>query len=126
MPNSKQKNKEKMTLDKLAQMTANGFFEVEKKIDKVEMTVGKIEKRIDKVEDVIIDLKITTDRKLNSMEEKIESGINKILIVADSMASQFSDWKQENAFGAGIEQRQTEQLQNHEKRIVNVEQKLKV
>ena len=97
----KQDKKQKMTLDKLAQMTADGFGVIDKKFE-------KIDERFDRVENSITDLRITMDKRLNSVEEKTEKNMNKILIAADGMTKQFSDWKQENAFGAGIAQRQDE------------------
>src|SRR3989344_2572905 len=95
IPKSK---KEKMTLDKLAQMTADGFIEMGKRINKVEERTGRIENVVTGLKDEFNNLKSDVDKK-------IDYGINKILIVADNMAKQFSDWKQENAFGAGINKR---------------------
>jgi len=125
-------------IDKLAQMTEKGFNNLEiklkkdsdTKIDKLaQMTAHgflKVDERFERVEDTITDLKITVDKRLNSMEEKMEKSMDKMQTIADGMAIQFSNWKQENAFGAGIESRQDEQLKDHEKRIIKVEQKLEV
>ncbi len=92
----KQSEKQKMTLEKLARITANGFNELRSEfkgdINELKIEVGELKNKVDK-----------------------------IFIAADDMAKQFSTWKQENAFGAGIESRQDEQLKNHEKRIVRIE-----
>lgn len=125
--------KENMTMLKLGQMTTKGFLELGKKIDKIEKRMDVFEKRMDQIEeqikisgDSLIDVRITMDRRLNSMEEKIEKGVDRMLTVADHMTKEFSIWKQENAFGAGIESRQDDELKDHEKRIVKIEQKLEV
>lgn len=100
MQNIVKNKKGKMTMDKLAQMTANGFGELRTELK------GDID-----------GLKV----EVNELKNKIDDSVGKILIAADGMAKQFSDWKQENSFGAGIEARQDEQLQDHEVRIKKLE-----
>lgn len=92
MKNIVKNKKGEMTMDKLAQITADGFLETDKKINELK-------------EDMSI----------------LKENVNKILTVADSMAGQFAHWKQENAFGAGVDARQNEQLKNHEVRIKKLE-----
>lgn len=123
--------KENMTMLKFGQMMTKGFLELGKKIDKIEKRMDVFEKRMDRIEeqikisgDSLIDVRITMDRRLNSMEEKIEKGVDRMLVIADHMAKEFSIWKQENAFGAGVETRQDDELKDHEKRIIKIEQKI--
>lgn len=111
----KQNKKPKMTLDKLAQITADGFSEL--KNDLTNEFDNKINGLRTELKGDINELKI----EVNELKDKVEKGINKMYTLADSMASQFSDWKQENAFGAGIEQRQDERLEDHEIRIGKLE-----
>lgn len=125
--------KQKITIDKLAQMTANSFLQIDEKFEKVDERFNeidkrfeKVEERLEKIEDSMVDLRITMDRRLNSMEEKIEKGIDKMYTLADDMTKKFSHWNEENAFSAGIETRQNEELEDHEVRIVKIEQKLEV
>ncbi len=121
MKNVVKNKKTKMTIDKLARITANGFSEIKKRFNKVEGRMDKVEGRLGRVETAVTDLKITMDRRLNSIEEKIEYGIDKMQTMADGMTKQFLIWKEENAIGAGVEARQDDKLNNHEKRIVELE-----
>lgn len=113
------KNKKgKMTIDKLAQITANGFLEMDKKFDK---RFNEVDKRFNKVENAVTGLRSEFNDFKLEVNQKMDNGVNKMLVIADGMAKQFSNWKQENAFGASIEARQDEQLKDHEIRIKKFE-----
>lgn len=96
--------------EKLAQITARGFLEVNARIDKLENKFDKLEDKVDKLEDKVDELKVV-----------MEKGIDKMREIADGMAGQFMTWKEENAVGAVIQNRHEEQLNNHELRIIKLE-----
>lgn len=96
--------------EKLAQITAKGFLEVNTRIDKLENKFNKLEDKFDKLEDKVDELKVV-----------MEKGIDKMREIADGMAGQFMTWKEENAVGAVIQNRHEEQLNNHELRIIKLE-----
>lgn len=118
MQNIPKNKKGKMTIDKLAQMTAGGFSELR---NEFKGDIKKLENKIDKLDNEFIGLKGEFNGLKSEVNDKIDNGVNKMLVIADGMAKQFSDWKQENAFGAGIESRQNEQLKDHEVRIKKLE-----
>lgn len=113
-----EKKKSKFTIEKLAVAAQKGFVQLEENLT---AKMDKLEARMDNLENEMVDSRIIIDRRLNSMEQKIEKGVDKMLTYADSMAKEFTHWKQENAMGAGIDQRQEEQLQDHEVRITELE-----
>mgnify|MGYP001614628918 FL=1 len=114
-----------MTLDKLARMTANGFYELRTELKgdikglrtELKGDIGVLGNRFDGLEMEMKGLK----GEVKGLKNKVDEGVSKMLVIASGMASQFSDWKQENAFGAGIEKRQDEQLKDHEIRIKKLE-----
>lgn len=97
-------------IEKFAQITARSFEDTQNQIN-------GIKEKIDRTEDKVDELKA----EVNELKEKVDKGVDRMLTVADSIASQFAHWKQENAMGAGIDARQEEQLKDHEVRIHKLE-----
>ncbi len=116
MKKQKEKNnkEQKITINKLAQITAKGFLEVDKKISDLRT---ELKGDINGLKGGMNELK----EEVNELRAETREGVNKMLAIADGMAKQFSLWKEESAMGAAVDKRHQEQLNDHEKRIVKIE-----
>lgn len=112
----KQQKKENITknitLEKLAQITNRGFSEVNKKFLAADKRFEKIEGDITEMrgditemrggmngmQSQLTDIRIEMRQLKDSVDEKIEKGIDRMLTIADGMTKEFSTWKEENAF----------------------------
>ena len=64
--------------------------------------------------------------EINELREETKKGIDKMLTIADHMAKKYEIWQQENAIGANKDYELQKSLENHENRIIAMEQKIKV
>ena len=150
MKNKKQNNKikikkEKITLEKLAHAMTKGFSALNKKIDSqierwAKLTVKSLSEAEDRLGNKISDIEdrlggeikeIKSDIRylkgeINELREETKKGIDKMLTIADHMAKKYEIWQQENAIGANKDYELQKSLENHENRIIAMEQKIKV
>lgn len=122
-----------ITLEKLAQITNQGFSEVNKKFlaadkisKKIEGDITEMRGGMNGMQSQLTDIRVEMRQLKDSVDEKIKKGIDRMLTIADGMTKEFSIWKEENAVGSGVDTRQQEQLDDHERRIIKVEQTIKV
>ena len=118
-----QKTKDKMTIDRLAKITARGFLEMDKRFSKVDKRFDELDFRTDKKLD-------NMDKRLNNMEIKIDGLENtvkessgKMLTIADKMSKQFDVWHSENILGTRKQREHEEKIEDHEKRILKIEKR---
>lgn len=96
-----EKKNKKMTLDKLAEITQKGFEELR----------GEMNEKFDKV-----------DEKFERVDERFD----RVLDNQDQVLKRLGDLEADNTMDMVVHRRQGDKLENHEKRIVVVEEKLKV
>ena len=92
----------KMTIDKLAEITQKGFEALE---DKVENKIGGLR-----------------DELKSEMNEKFDQ----VLDNQDQVLKRLGNLESDNTMDMAVHRRQGDKLENHEERIVVVEEKLKV
>lgn len=92
----------KMTIDKLAEITQKGFEALE---DKVENKIGGLR-----------------DELKSEMNEKFDQ----VLDNQDQVLKRLDNLESDNTMDMAVHRRQGDKLENHEERIVVVEEKLKV
>ncbi len=93
-----EKEKNKMTMEKLAEMTQQGFKALE---DGLENKVGGLENRMD-------------------------GKFNKLLTGQDQILKRLEDLEADNTIDVSAHRRQEDKLENHEERIIVVEEKLEI
>ena len=104
-----EKKKDKMTLEKLAEMTQRGFRALEDGFKK------EIKKEIG-------GLRSEMNKKFDRVDEKF----NLVLNSQDQVLKRLENLETDNTMGAGASRRQEDKLENHEERIVVVEKKLEI
>ncbi len=103
-----EKKNKKMTLDKLAEITQKGFEELR----------GEMNEKFDKV-----------DEKFDKVDEKFErvdERFDQVLDNQDQVLKRLGDLEADNTMDMAVHRRQGDKLENHEKRIVVVEDKVLV
>jgi len=148
--------KEKITLEKLAHAMTKGFSALNKKIDSqierwAKLTVKSLSEAEDRLGNKISDVEDRLGNKISDIEDRLggeikeiksdirylkgeinelreetKKGIDKMLTIADHMAKKYEIWQQENAIGANKDYELQKSLENHENRIIAMEQKIKV
>ena len=148
--------KEKITLEKLAHAMTKGFSALNKKIDSqierwAKLTVKSLSEAEDRLGNKISDVEDRLGNKISDIEDRLggeikeiksdirylkgeinelreetKKGIDKMLTIADHMAKKYEIWQQENAIGANKDYELQKSLENHESRIIAMEQKIKV
>jgi len=118
-----EKKKDKMTLDKLAEMTQRGFKALEDRFKKeIKKEIGGLENklgnRIDGLENRIDGL----ENKVDGMDGKF----NRLLTGQDQILKRLGDLETDNTMDVAAHRRQEDKLENHEERIVVVEEKLEI
>ena len=98
----KKKKGIKITIDKLAVITQNGFVELE----------NKLTNRITNVE--------------NKLTKMVENKFDKILKSEDKVMGELQIMREEHAASFGLYKRIEERTWNHEKRIKRIEEKINV
>ncbi len=110
-----EKKNKKMTLDKLAEITQKGFEELRgemnEKFDKVDEKFERVDKRFKRV-----------DEKFERVDERFDQ----VLDNQDQVLKRLGDLEADNTMDMAVHRRQGDKLENHEKRIVVVEEKLKI
>ncbi len=104
----------KNEIDKLAEMMQREFGAVNNKIDKLE---NKMDGKIDKLENKM-------NGKFDKLENKMDDKFNLVLNSQDEVLKRLGDLETDNVMGAGVSRRHEDKLENHEERIVVVEEKL--
>ena len=107
-----EKKKEKMTLEKLAEMTQRGFKALENGLRKeMNEKFNLVNEKFDRV-----------DEKFDRVDEKF----NLVLNSQDQVLKRLEDLETDNTMGAGTSRQQEDKLENHEERIIVVEEELEI
>lgn len=106
---------DKMTLEKLAEMTQKGFGElrgeINEKFDKVDERFKKVDEKFEKVDERF---------------EKVDERFSQVLDNQDHILKRLDNLESDNTMDMSVHRRQGDKLENHEKRIVVVEEKVLV
>ena len=97
-------------IDELAEMTQRGFVALEDKFD------DKFNRLNNKVDE--------SQQETNKRFERVDERFRQSLGVQDKISNSLVKLETDNAIGAGVSRRQTDQLEDHEERIVVTEQQL--
>ena len=118
-------------IDKLARMAQREFeavrYEINRsgnRVDRLDNKLDKLDNKLDglnnKVDSNISGLKSETENMKSEMDEKF----NLVLNSQDRILKSLENLETDNTMGAGASRRQEDKLENHEERIVLVEEKL--
>ena len=107
------KKNEKMTIDKLAEITQKGFEEMRGEIKR---EVGGLR---GEMKDEVSDLR---DELKSEMSEKFD----KVLNGQDQILERLDNLETDNTMDSAVHRRHEDKLENHEKRIAVVENKILV
>ena len=107
-----EKKNNKMTLDKLVEMTQNGFESLKNEL-KNEMDV-----RFNKVDEKFISI----NERFNSADERF----NQVLDNQDHILKRLDNLESDNTMDTAVHRRQEDKLENHEERIITVGKKVLV
>ena len=103
-------NKKEITIDELAEMMQQGFVALE----------NKFENKFERLNNKVDGLKDEMDSKFEKVDEKFDQ----VLTGQDHILDRLTNLETDNTAGAKVSQRQTDKLENHEKRIIITEKKL--
>jgi len=103
----------KMTLDKLAEMTQRGFEALE---NKMKNEIGGLR---DEMKNEIGGLR-------DGLKSEISEKFDRILTGQDQILKRSEDLETDNTMSAAVHRRQDDKLENHEERIAVVEDKVLV
>ena len=118
-----EKKKEKMTLEKLAEMTQRGFKTLEDGLRKeIKNEVGGLR---NEMKGEMGGLKGEMGELKNRMDG-MDGKFNRLLTGQDHILKRLEDLETDNTMGAGTSRRQEDKLENHEERIVVVEEELEI
>ena len=111
-----------MTLDKLAEITQKGFEELRgemnEKFDKVDEKFERVDERFERVDEKF--------DKVDEKFEKVDERFNQVLNNQDQVLKRLDNLESDNTMDMSVHRRQGDKLENHEKRIVVVEEKVLV
>lgn len=111
-----EKEKDKMTMNKLAEMTQRGF----------KMLEGGLRKEIKKE---IGGLRNEMKGEIGGLKNRMDGmdgKFNKLLTGQDQILKRLDDLETDNTMDVAVYRRQEDKLENHEERIVVVEEKLEI
>ena len=129
-----EKKKEKMTLEKLAEMTQRGFKTLEDGLRKeIKREIGGLRNEMkgeigglrNEMKGEIGGLKGEIGELKNRMDG-MDGKFDRLLTGQDQILKRLEDLETDNTMGAGTSRRQEDKLENHEERIVVVEKTLKI
>ena len=107
----------KMTINKLAEMTQKGF---EALGDKVENEIGGLRNEMKS------ELRNEIGGLRNKLRDEMDEKFGNVLNNQDQILKRLDNLESDNTMDTAVHRRQGDKLENHEKRIVVVEEKLKV
>lgn len=102
-------------IEKLAQITQQGFLGVENRLDKVEGRLDKVEK------DVLYIKSEFKDEIKEVIKEELTGNINKLLTKADTIIAKLEKKEQEDLMHTQAHRRINNTLEEHNKRIKKLE-----
>ena len=118
-----EKKKEKMTLEKLAEMTQRGFKALEDGLRKeIKNEVGGLR---NEMKGEIGGLKGEIGELKNRMDG-MDGKFDRLLTGQDHILKRLENLETDNTMGAGASRRQEDKLENHEERGVVVEEELEI
>ena len=113
-------------MDKLAEMTQRGFKMLEDGLRKeIKKEVGGLENRIGGLESGMSGL----GNRIGGLEnriDKMDGKFNKLLTGQDQILKRLDDLETDKIMDVAAHRRQEDKLENHEERIVIVEEKLEI
>jgi|GEM_PF-5461135 len=96
----------KMTMDKLAGMMQREFGTVKKEITELKSEMGELKGEV------------------NELKEETREKFDLVFNSQDKILKRLDDLETDNAMSAGASRRHEDKLENHEERIIAVEEKL--
>ncbi|MEA1936616.1 MAG: hypothetical protein U9N04_00710 [Patescibacteria group bacterium] len=125
-----EKKNNKMTLEKLAEMTQRGFRALEDGFKKeIKGEIGGLRKEmkgeIGGLKGEIGGLKGEIGGLKSRMDE-MDGKFNKLLTGQDQVLKRLVDLETDNTMDVAVHRRQEDKLENHEERIIIVEKELKI
>ena len=115
-----EKKNNKMTLEKLAEITQNGFEELRNEFK------GDLKNEIGGLRN---ELKSEMNKRFERVDEKFErvdERFNQVLDNQDQVLKRLDNLEDDNTMDMAVHRRQGDKLENHEERIVVVEEKVLV
>jgi len=115
-----EKKNNKMTLEKLAGITQNGFEELRNEFKgDLKNEIGGLRNEL---KNEIGGLRNETSERF----EKVDERFNQVLDNQDQVLKRLDNLESDNTMDTAVHQRQGDKLENHEERIVVVEEKILV
>jgi exoribonuclease R len=111
----------KMTLEKLAQITQQGFLELDEKFVTKNDLKQELKRFATKEE-----LYLALDNTKEDIEQETRGATDKLLKEADKIAKKLDTLLQEEKMGAALYRRHDSKLEKHEQRITALESKVSV
>jgi len=116
------KTERKITIDKLAVMTQNGFGEIENKFIEIDNRFIEIDNRFIEIDNRFIEI----EKQIEKIDQKLDEKFDKVLIGQDKLIGLLDTQRTEDTMHDGLHQEIGDTLVNHAKRIKKVENKIGV